>query len=233
LDGGDRKPLAKKHLDQFPEESTMPDLNEVLRQRIRTLINTRKGENYSTISALLGRNASYMHQYITRGSPKCLREEDRRQIARYFGIAASHLFLTDPDNSPPLVAQTRNESNIVMIDIWPAGKSEDALPFRLDWLKNSFTSSRLIAVKVESDAMEPSLKSGSIALVDCSYRTAQHDGIYIILSGGKAMARRLSLNPLTGQAIIGTDNSLYANQTDCDLKSLSILGRVVWVGQCM
>lgn len=37
----------------------------------------KRGCNYSSISRLLGRNAAYIQQYIRRGSPRHLDEQDR------------------------------------------------------------------------------------------------------------------------------------------------------------
>jgi hypothetical protein len=45
-----------------------------------------RGENYGALSRLLGRNAAYIQQFIKRGTPRKLDEEDRRLLARYFGV---------------------------------------------------------------------------------------------------------------------------------------------------
>src|SRR6185295_12669048 len=45
-----------------------------------------KGEDYVGLSRLLGRNAAYIQQYIKRGTPRRLAEDDRRLLARYFGV---------------------------------------------------------------------------------------------------------------------------------------------------
>src|SRR5436853_7584908 len=45
-----------------------------------------RGEDYAGLSRLLGRNPAYVQQYIKRGSPRRLAEEDRRRLARYFGV---------------------------------------------------------------------------------------------------------------------------------------------------
>ena len=45
-----------------------------------------RGEDYAGLSRLLGRNPAYVQQYIKRGTPRRLAEEDRRLLARYFGV---------------------------------------------------------------------------------------------------------------------------------------------------
>lgn len=203
--------------------------NAILRERVKALINGSKGENYSTISAILGRNPSYIHQYITRGSPKCLSENDRRKLASHFDIDQQHLMLTNADVCAPVAPKTNDE--IELIKLWPLSKEAPALPFRRDWLTKNFSTSTLVAVRVEGDAMEPTLKNGAITLIDCSSGACLRDGVYIFMMGEKAVARRLSLNPRDGVATLSSDNRRYNISQDYDLKSLSILGRVVWVGQ--
>src|SRR6476660_4803735 len=45
-----------------------------------------RGEDFAGLSRMLGRNAAYVQQFIRRGVPKRLREEERRKLAGYFGI---------------------------------------------------------------------------------------------------------------------------------------------------
>lgn len=56
------------------------------RAALERLIRER-GEDYASLSRLIGRNPAYMQQFIKRGTPKALAEADRRQLARYFGVA--------------------------------------------------------------------------------------------------------------------------------------------------
>lgn len=46
-----------------------------------------KGIDYAQLSAAIGRNPAYIQQYIKRGSPRRLGEEDRARIAAYLGVA--------------------------------------------------------------------------------------------------------------------------------------------------
>jgi len=45
-----------------------------------------RGEDFAGLSRMLGRNAAYIQQYVRRGVPRRLREEERGKLARYFGI---------------------------------------------------------------------------------------------------------------------------------------------------
>src|SRR5436189_2124019 len=50
-----------------------------------------RGEDFAGLSRMLGRNPAYIQQFVRRGVPKRLREEERRKLARYFSISESLL----------------------------------------------------------------------------------------------------------------------------------------------
>jgi hypothetical protein len=41
----------------------------------------------STISLAIGRNHAYLHQYLKRGNPKFLPEQDRHRLAKVIGVS--------------------------------------------------------------------------------------------------------------------------------------------------
>ena len=67
------------------------------RSVLEGLIRERR-EDYTALSRLIGRNAAYIQQFIKRGSPRRLAEEDRRRLARYFGI--DEALLGGPSHPP-------------------------------------------------------------------------------------------------------------------------------------
>ena len=48
-----------------------------------------RGDDFAGLSRFLGRNPAYIQQFIRRGTPKRLGEDERRKLARYFGVAES------------------------------------------------------------------------------------------------------------------------------------------------
>ena len=44
------------------------------------------GHDFAAISKMLGKNPAYIQQYIRRGSPKKLDEDDRRRLAEFYGV---------------------------------------------------------------------------------------------------------------------------------------------------
>lgn len=57
------------------------------RDRLRAL-RDQHGIGFARMSQLLGRNAAYIQQFVERGTPKKLDEEDRIVLGRFFGVAA-------------------------------------------------------------------------------------------------------------------------------------------------
>lgn len=64
----------------------MTDSRSTLDQLIR-----ENREDYSAMSRMIGRNPSYIQQFIKRGSPRMLNETDRRMLARHFQIDEARL----------------------------------------------------------------------------------------------------------------------------------------------
>ena len=50
-----------------------------------------RGEDFAGLSRMLGRNAAYIQQFVRRGVPKRLKEEERRKLARYFAVSEAFL----------------------------------------------------------------------------------------------------------------------------------------------
>jgi len=50
-----------------------------------------RGEDFAGLSRMLGRNPAYIQQFVRRGVPKRLKEEERHKLARYFDIPESML----------------------------------------------------------------------------------------------------------------------------------------------
>lgn len=49
-------------------------------------IAAERGESFANLSALIGRNAAYLHQFATRGSPRRLDDADRLHLAKFLNV---------------------------------------------------------------------------------------------------------------------------------------------------
>lgn len=55
-----------------------------------------RGVSLAALSLMLDRNVAYLQQFVTKGSPKRLAEDDRRLLAMFFGIDERRLGALDP-----------------------------------------------------------------------------------------------------------------------------------------
>lgn len=101
-----------------------------------------------------------------------------------------------------------------------------------EWLgRNIEKDHQLLAIRVEGDSMEPTLRSGDILLVDSSSRRI-HDGqLFVLRDQGSLLIKRLQ-PALGGRVRVISDNPRYPEQV-VDSPELDILGRVIWKGGCI
>ncbi len=195
------------------------------------------GEDYSAISRLLGRNAAYIQQFIKRGTPRRLAEEDRRRLAAYFRIAEARLggLAVEKERPAPeeLVPVTRIE---IGASAGPGGLAEieergRPLGFDGKWLRElgARRPAALSIIRVAGDSMEPSLRDGDDILVDRDAVAVKSGSIYVLRLDGMLMVKRLVRE--RGELLIRSDNDRYADIAGFDPATLAVIGRVLWCGR--
>jgi phage repressor protein C with HTH and peptisase S24 domain len=207
------------------------------RATLERLIQDRR-EDYAGLSRLIGRNAAYIQQYIKRGTPRRLAEEDRRQLAAYFGIDERLL------GAPP--ATTRPTSELVSVPRLDVGASAghgalDTAEARLgriafdpQWLRGLGLGDgkALSLIRVQGDSMVPTLSDGDEILVDGADSASRlRDGVYVLRIEDSLVVKRLALSPAGGRVSILSDNGAYPGWPDCDPAKIDVVGRVVWMGR--
>lgn len=214
--------------------------NKAVRERLDALIR-EKGEDYSSISRLVDRNPAYIQQFIKRGVPKRLSEEDRKRIAQYFGVPESEL--GGPSTGSATVDMP---GDFVLVPRYDVGASagpgslpdseriKQSLAFRGEWLRRMTSGSpnNVSVIQVTGDSMLPTLSDGDEILVDSGDAANRlRDGIYVMRVDGAVMVKRLSVNPTGRSLTITSDNPAYPPWTGLDLNTVAIIGRVIWVGR--
>ena len=196
-----------------------------------------RGEDFAGLSKMLGRNPAYIQQYVRRGVPRRLREDDRRKLARYFGV--SEAMLGGPEENGPELGLIAVNRHPVSVSAGPGavpggelGKPYFAFDER--WLKSITPSSpaKLSIVQVQGDSMSPTLNAGDdilVDLADCEDRL--RDGIYVLRIDDALVVKRLALSPRGGRATIQSDNPAYPDWPDCDIGEMHCIGRVIWSGR--
>ena len=65
------------------------------RNRLTELADQR-GESLANLSRIIGRNAAYLQQFVTRGSPRRLPEDDRLLLAKHLNVDERELGAREP-----------------------------------------------------------------------------------------------------------------------------------------
>lgn len=197
-----------------------------------------RGEDFAGLSRMLGRNPAYIQQFVRRGVPKRLKEEERRKLARYFAVPETALGGPPAEDSVinGLVSVKRHP---VTVSAGPGAiVSEEVgkpyLAFDERWLKGLTASppANLSIVRVEGDSMAPTLNAGDEILVDlgdCVERL--RDGIYVLRIDDAVVVKRLALNPVARRVTVQSDNPAYPDWPDCELGEINCIGRVIWSGR--
>src|SRR5258708_137984 len=162
-----------------------------------------RGEDFAGLSRMLGRNAAYIQQFVRRGIPRRLGEDECRKLARYFGIPETLLGGPVPQVivADGLISVKRHP---VMVSAGPGAIVTEELGkpyFAFDerWLKalTSSAPSRLSIVRVEGDSMAPTLNAGDDILVDLGDAADRlRDGIYVLRIDEALVVKRIAMNPI-------------------------------------
>ena len=197
-----------------------------------------RGEDFAGLSRMLGRNAAYIQQYVRRGVPRRLKEEERRKLARYFSVSES--LLGGPPDEPGvvtgLISVTRHP---VSVSAGPGAivSEEQGRPyFGFDerWLKalTPTPPARLSIVRVEGDSMAPTLSAGDDILVDLGDAADRvRDGIYVLRVDDAVVVKRIAMHPMGGTVTVQSDNPAYPDWPDFSIDKINCIGRVIWAGR--
>jgi phage repressor protein C with HTH and peptisase S24 domain len=197
-----------------------------------------RGEDFAGLSRMLGRNAAYIQQFVRRGVPKRLKEEERRKLARYFSIPET-LLGGPPESEEAQGGLVSVKRHPVSVSAGPGALVTEELGkpyFAFDerWLKALTPSppGQLSIVRVEGDSMAPTLNAGDDILVDLGDSAERlRDGIYVLRIDDAVVVKRLALNPTGRRVTVQSDNPAYPDWPDCNLGDINPIGRVIWSGR--
>lgn len=195
-----------------------------------------RGDDLASLSRLIGRNAAYVQQYIRRGTPRRLSEDDRRTLARYFGVPEEVLGgrPSEPAGGHVAVARLDVGASAGTGAFVGGEQAVSQLAFDAGWLRRigAGHGSMLSVIRVEGNSMSPTLVDGDDILVDRADAAGRlRDGIYVLRREDSLMVKRLSPNPAGCTVSIASDNKDYRSWPDCPLSSIELVGRVIWCGR--
>jgi phage repressor protein C with HTH and peptisase S24 domain len=196
-----------------------------------------QGASLSGLSEMIGRNSTYLQQFIRKGSPRKLEETDRRTLARFFGVEEAELGAPE-DFSPEAALARPPRGEWVDVPRLPLGASAGAGALAFDeapigafrfsghWLRQQgLDPAQLSAIRVEGDSMEGTLRDGDEILVDRSPRPLR-DGIHVVRAGDALLVKRLDLSR-PGTITLVSDNPAY-RPLELPPEDVQVIGRVVW-----
>ncbi|WP_288485383.1 S24 family peptidase [uncultured Novosphingobium sp.] len=201
------------------------------RRRLLALAGERQ-VSLSQLSRLIGKNASYLQQFVRKGSPRKLEETDRATLSEFFGI--------DPTDLGAPQEKSLGLGRAQWIDIPRLPLHASAGPgaevsgesavgsfrFSSRWLRaQGLQPDRLSAIAVRGDSMEPALRDGDEILVERGTETLR-DGIHVVRREGALLVKRIDTS-LPGRLTLLSDNKVYA-PIECEPGEVEVIGRVVW-----
>nr|WP_298897457.1 S24 family peptidase [uncultured Altererythrobacter sp.] len=205
------------------------------------------GTSLAALSDMIRRNPSYLQQFIRKGSPRKLEEQDRRTLASFFGVDESELGGLEPRSDSriaeksyakvPKAAVLADWVEVPRLDIGAsAGPGAlpdaempfDAFRFSKRWLtEQGLDGAQLSAITVEGDSMEPLLRDGDEILVDRAPRPFR-DGVHVVRLGDTLMVKRVASQG-AGRLALLSQNLAYP-PVEVSAADVEIIGRVVWKG---
>lgn len=214
----------------------MVDVRETLERLIR-----ERGEDYVSLSRLLGRNSAYVQQFIRRGVPRKLDEDDRRVLAQYFGVDEALLGGREGEPARRSGQAAGTLVGIPRLDVGasagPGGVPVNELPeswmgFEKRWLRTLTSSPDAVhAIRVQGDSMMPTLADGDDILVDLADASDRlRDGIYVLRIDDAVNVKRVAVAPGRRFTIL-SDNANYPPLVDYAPDQVTVIGRVIWAGR--
>ena len=225
-------------------------LDPVRRRLVRLLADSRS--NLRTASLAIERNPAYLHQFVHRGTPRVLGEDDREALAEHLGCSPDLLrhdrsFTRRGRPKPPAVAPhaaPKGYSAVPEIDVrasaGPGAWNDEFEQTRGMWLfadpliRHEFRAKPedLRMITVDGDSMEPLLSSGDRILIDVSRRVPVPPGVFVIWDGMGLVAKRIEHVPHSDppRVVLKSLNPEY-DSYERPAEEVRVVGRAVWVSR--
>ena len=186
----------------------------------------RDGISLSALSRMLGRNPAYLQQYIRRGSPRVLAEEDRRRLADFFGVAETMLGGVESPAEPryrlPRLDLAASAGPGAYVDSEVALGTETLDPQLARRLRLAPGAGAIL--RVRGTSMEPALRDGDHIVIDTADRRPERKpAIFVIRIGETLMVKRVAQE--SGALAVWSDHPAAPPVPEGDV---TVIGRVVW-----
>ena len=208
---------------------------DATRTRLLALAEERS-VSLARLSRMLGKNASYLQQFIRKGSPRKLEENDRATLARFFRVDEIELGAPRDKYAGRMAGgYSGNWIAIPRLDLQASagpGATADgeeevgSFHFSERWLRDQgLQPDCLTAIAVRGDSMEPTLRDGDEILVESGPQDLR-DGIHVVRVDGAILVKRLETSR-PGRLTLLSDNAAY-RPIERPADEVEVIGRAVW-----
>ena len=199
------------------------------RAYIEQAVSARSDIDYKGLSAAIGKNPTYVQQFISKGSPRALREADMKAIVSL--IDGEQAPQDDIESVPLYSFRAGMGGGGIILDEKPSGR----LPLPMSYLRQlRLASADLISIECEGDSMSPKLESGDLVLINRSDKNPARGGIFAIFDSDTLVIKRIEKIPASEPIMLRliADNPNHGSY-DVIADDTNIIGRVVWFARRM
>ncbi len=223
-----------------------------VRQNIRDLL-WKRGMNMREVSLAIGRNVSYLHGFLERGTPKVISHQDAEKLAGLLGCKAGDLHHAErPPRRKGAGAKKRRRQEMepgpvplaavpevdVEASAGPGALADEFVAERARWFlpegmiryEGGANPGAIRVLRVRGESMEPELSEGDRLLVDTARRVPETGEMFVLWDGSGLVVKRVEhVNDAGGapELRLKSANPDYADYT-CLAQDVHIVGKVLW-----
>ena len=218
------------------------------RQKLKDLL-WKKGVTMNAASLALGRNRTYLHQYLTRGMPVILSYPDSEALGRLLGCDPAELRHEAPPRKrapgrkprrplkpvagAPLAAVPEMELEAAagpgaLNDECAVEKARWHLPEGMIRHEGDAVPGNLRILRVRGNSMEPEMREGDRLMVDTAKRRPATGELFVLWDGNGLVVKRVeTLRGEPPRLKLLSANPDYEPYT-CLADEVHIAGKVIW-----
>ncbi|SEJ32484.1 Peptidase S24-like [Sphingomonas sp. OV641] len=184
---------------------------------------TAQGVSLSELSRLIGRNMAYLQQFVRRGTPRRLAEQDRQTLARFLGVDETLLGAAPREAvvAVPYLSVAASAGRGLSVGHERAIRRES---FTAHMLREAgVAASHASLIDVSGDSMQPTILAGDRLLVDRADTRLVGSGIFVVRRDDELLVKRIQR--AGADLLLISDNADYA-PIRCHADAAVVIGRV-------
>ena len=219
-----------------------------VREKIKDLLR-RRDLNMRQASVHIGRNVTYLQQFLARGQPKVLGYRDSEKLAQLLGCEADELRHETVPRRRPSKRKPRGPAGLpgmpisaireveVEASAGPGALAEEFVTEKARWFlpdamiryEGDASPDNLSILRVRGDSMEPELREGDRLMVDTARRVPATGEMFVLWDGNGLVVKRIEIVPGADPPRLRllSANPYYDDYT-CDAHDAHVVGKVLW-----